>query len=149
MSALDLRQATLLGSYPDRDEYQIGRTLVWVQFGTREQQETATDLACLQFPSIWSSIPEVIAEAREASRKELPEFWQVHEEAETANEVLSVWGIWIEPVSGVATYEVSTNHEFLCERGANLPVFPEESHVMVMRSKEGVVSVRADASPGA
>lgn len=144
MATLDFCHATLLGSYADRDEYQIGKTLVWVLYGTSEQREVATDLACLQFPAIWAAIPEAIAVARETSRKEQPEFWQVHEDAQSVHDVLSVWGIRIEPSSGVATYVISTNHEFLWMQTSNLPLFPEDEHIIVMRSKDGVFSAPTD-----
>lgn len=143
MSLPDLRQASLLGEYSDRLEYQIGGTLVWVLFGGPEQQVAALEAACQQFPSIWTAIPAVISEAERASRVELPEFWQMHEAADTSSEVLSVWGIWIEPVSGTATYEVSTNHAFDPPPQVELSSFPEESSVMIERNKEGVISTEA------
>lgn len=143
MSLPDLRQASLLGEYSDRLEYQIGRTLVWVLFGGPEQQVAALESACQQFPSIWTAIPAAISEAERASRVELPEFWQMHEAAGTSSGVLSVWGIWIEPVSGIATYEVSTDHAFEPPSQVELSPLPAENFVMIERNKEGVISTKA------
>ena len=80
--------------------------------GGPAQRVTALESACQQFPSIWAVVPAVISEAERASRVELPEFWKAHAAAGTSSRVLPVWGIWIEPVSEIATYEVSTNQDF-------------------------------------
>lgn len=147
----DLRQATLLGSYADRDEYQIGRMLVWVEFGSPSRKQAATELACEQFSSVWAAIPSAVARALQHSQGQLPEFWEAHEAAGSSEEVLCVWGIWMQPFSGTATYHVSTNHEFFWGRGKDLPEFPEEGAVMICRSPEGdlqVETTRAADEPG-
>lgn len=109
----------------------------------RHDESLPTSRPCQQFPSIWSAVPAVISEAERASRVELPEFWKVHEAAGTSSRVLSVWGIWIEPVSGIATYEVSTNQDFDPPRQMGLSSFPEESYVMIERNKEGFIRAKA------
>lgn len=143
MSLPDLRKESPLGSYSNYLEYQIGRTLVWVLFDGPAQRVIALESACQQFPSIWAAVPAVISEAALASRIEPPEFWKVHEAGGTSSKVLSVRGIWIEPASGIATYEVSTNQDFDPPRQVRFSSFPDESYVMIERNKEGFISTKA------
>lgn len=143
MSLPDLRKESPLGSYSNYLEYQIGRTLVWVLFDGPAQRVIALESACQQFPSIWAAVPAVISEAERASRIEPPEFWKVHEAGGTSSKDLSVRGIWIEPASGIATYEVSTNQDFDPPRQVRFSSFPDESYVMIERNKEGFISTKA------
>lgn len=72
-----------------------------------------------------------------------PEFWKVPKAALTSSKVLSVRGIRIEQVSGIATYEVSTNQDFDPPQQVELSPFPDERYVMIERNKEGFISTQA------
>lgn len=138
----DFRRASLLGAYGDRDEYQVGTTLVWVEFESLVQRHAATEFAHQQFPAIWAAIPAAISEARRISRSQVPEFWRPHEEAGTSEELLAVWGIWINAATRNATYHVSTNYDFESPNEEQLPSFPDDVSVFVERSYDGVVVAR-------
>lgn len=136
----DFRREHLMGAYDNRDEYQIGTTLIWVEFESLAQRDDATEFAHQQLPAIWAAIPAAIDAARRISRSQSPEFWQPHEEAGTSEELLAVWDIWINSTTRNATYYVSTNHDFESPNEEQLPYFPDDLGVLVERSYEGVIS---------
>lgn len=142
MEHQDFRRASLLGTYGNRDEYQVGTTLIWVEFETIAQRDTATEFAHQQFSAVWAAIPAAIAEARRISRSQAPEFWRPHEEAGTSEEILAVWGIWINPTTRNATYHVSTNYDFESPDEKQLPSFPDDFSVFVERSYDGIIGSR-------
>ena len=117
-SSPNLRIATRLGAYDDRDEYQIDRMLVWVIFGTPCRRQLATELACALFPAVWDAIPQTVKLAQIHSREKHPEFWRSRDATGTADDALHVWGIWLDPFEGKATYDISENLDWGRERDA-------------------------------
>jgi len=131
-----LSHSGALGSYEDREEYQVERTIVWIMI-----PEGLSRSACLSegdrlFGPVWNRIPDVLMLARQASRQANPEFWRVHDLTQTAEAVLAVWGIWLDPDTGGASYQVGNSYEFSSEHPER-PEVPEEEQVMVERSADG------------
>lgn len=137
----DPRTAVLLGSYDDRDEYQIDRTLVWVCFSSPLTRDADTAEAFRQLPSILQAIPEVIEKAVALLREQSPDFWRPHDLAGTCLDLVSVWGIWVYPPCCRASYQVSENHCFDPPKGAMLPAFNDEPVVYISRSGDGIVTI--------
>ena len=142
----DIRSATLLGSYDGRDEYQVGRTLVWVCFDSSSSRDENTAEAFRQLPSILQAIPDAIETAVASLRGESPNFWRLHDLAGTASDLLSVWGIWVYPSTCHATYHVNENHDFTAPDGAQLPQLDEMHGVYVSRSSDGRMQSSGGAS---
>jgi hypothetical protein len=86
------------------------------------------------FEKAWQATPAVLALAQQVSRTRLPEFWKQYDEAGTADEPLTVSGIWLDPASGSADYEVNRNHDFDCD---GLPELPDEHSIMISRDADG------------
>ncbi|MBB3194089.1 hypothetical protein [Roseateles terrae] len=139
----EFRHASLLGAYDNHDEYQLGTTLIWVDFENIAQRHAATEFAHQEFPAVWAAIPAAIAEARRILRSQAPEFWRSHEEAGTSEELLAVWGIRINPTARNATYHVSTNYDFESPYEEQLPSFPDDVCVFVQRGHDGVIGPRS------
>ncbi|WP_431263181.1 hypothetical protein ACQ859_24645 [Roseateles chitinivorans] len=142
MKIPDHRDAALLGSYADRDEYQVGSILVWVRFHAQETRAACTDFALQQLPEVLAALPDAIAMARAFAREQEPEFWRQHEEAGTAGELLSVWGLWIDPVRGLTTYGVQENLDFEVPQDSVLPALPVDWYVAIERDKAGALMVK-------
>jgi len=138
-----LSRSGALGSYDDREEYQVDRTIIWVMLPEGGSRAAWLEQGDTLFGPIWSAIPEVLALARQTSREAVPEFWQVHDLTQTAEDVLAVWGIWLDPDTGSASYQVGNNFE-LSFKQPELPEFPEDADIMVERSADGSLTL----SPG-
>lgn len=100
-----------LGSYDDRDEFQVGTTLVWV-LGPPEIREELVAAANVQFLEIWASLPQATAAAIDLSRSEFPEFWQAHDDAGTSSRQLKVWGIRINAAPLNVEYDIREDFDF-------------------------------------
>ena len=94
------------------------------------------------FEEIWQAVPAVLLVAEQESRALIPEFWRARDEAATAGTRLSVCGVWIDPVSGSADYEVSGNPFDTHDNSLHLPVLPENHRVLVSRSADGALLPR-------
>ena len=141
MSRHDVDSATLLGSYDGRDEYQVGRTLVWVCFDRGADRDENTAAAFRELPSIFGAIPDVVELAVDCLRDKTPDFWRIHDLAGTSVDLLAVWGIWVHPPACRAVYHINENHEFTPPRGAQLPHLEEMDGVYVARSSDGTISI--------
>lgn len=132
-----------LGSYADRDEFQVGSTLVWV-LGPPDQREELVAIANLQFSEIWVCAEKAVATAVELSRSELPDFWQAHDDAGTSSRLLKVWGILIDAVADSTEYDVREDPDFKAELHClSLPLFPSRRSYRVVRTSEGTYAARA------
>ena len=131
-----LSHSGALGSYEDREEYQVERTIVWVMIPEGSSRSACLDQGDMLFSPVWSGIPDVLTLARQSSRQASPEFWCVHDLTQPAEDVLAVWGIWLDPDTGGASYQVGINYEFSFKH-PELPEFPEEEQIMVERSADG------------
>jgi hypothetical protein len=85
----------------------------------------------------------VLLAAEKESRSLIPEFWKAHDEAGTAGKRLSVWGIWIDPLTGSADYEVGGNLIDAHDHSLDLPELPESHRVIVSRPPDGSLHPRA------
>jgi hypothetical protein len=126
-----------LGSYSDREEFQVDRVIVWVQLPTHGCRADWLQRADQFFESIWAAIPEVLSVAEQKSREMVAEFWKAHDEAEMPGQKLAVRGIWIDPMTGSADYDVGCNYEFNGPGG--LPELPESHTITVSRDPCGNV----------
>lgn len=124
-----------LGSYSDREEYQVDRVIVWVQLPPHGCRSDWLQRADQFFETIWAAIPEVLSAAEQRSREMVPEFWKAHDEAVTPAQKLVVLGIWINPMTGSADYDVGCNYEFIVPSG--LPELPDSHSIMVSRDPCG------------
>src|SRR5438094_108780 len=129
-----------LGSYSDREEFQIGRVIVWVRIPGHGSRDTWLQRADLLIEDIWRAIPTVLSAAQQESRALIPEFWKLHDEAGTADEQLTVWGIWIDLIANSTDFHVGGNHDFNCPIG--LPELPDGHCIMVSRDLSGTVAAR-------
>jgi hypothetical protein len=102
---MKLHDYTRLGSYPDREEFQVGRVIVWVTIPPDGNRAAWVEQANPLFENVWQAIPAVVAHAQQVSRTRLPEFWKQYDDAGTADEPLTVSGIWLNPASGSADYK--------------------------------------------
>lgn len=118
---------------PGRDEYQLDKVIVWVNYGASERQDLAMPLILRQFPAIWTAIPEVISAASELFRARVS--------ARAC--ALSVWGIELEPYAAVATYHVGVDLERWSLEGRSSEL-PPDSLVYVTRDRDGALLVQAD-----
>jgi hypothetical protein len=130
-----------IGSYSDRKEFQVGRVIVWVEIPSHGSRAAWLKQANLIFESVWRDVPAAVSAAHQVSRSPILESWNAHDEAGTASDQLSVWGIWIDPTSGSADYEVGLNHDFSCGGSTNLPEPPDDYSVIVSRDPHGGMSV--------
>jgi hypothetical protein len=134
-----LYQSNALGSYPDREEFQVERVIVWVKTPSHGSRATWLERANLILGEVWQAIPAAVSAAQQASRTLIPEFWEAHDQAGTAAEQLAVRGIWIDPASGSADYEVARNPDFDRE---GLPEFPDDLSIIVSRDPSGALLAR-------
>jgi hypothetical protein len=137
-----LSQSNELGSYPDREEFQVERVIVWVKIPSRGSRAAWLERADQIFEDVWQAIPAAVAAAQQESRARIPEFWRAHEEAGTVGEPMSVLGIWIDPTTGSADYEVGRNHDRVHEGPTHLPDLPDGYSIVVSRAPNGGLLVR-------
>jgi hypothetical protein len=135
-----------IGSYPDREEFQVGRVIVWVELPSHGSRAAWLKQANLIFEGVWRDVPTVVSAAQQASRALIPEFWKGHDEAGTASEQLVVWGIWIDSAEGSADYEVGRNHGFSRKNWTHLPELPDDYSIVVSRDPHGGLHVRGERS---
>jgi hypothetical protein len=69
-------------------------------------------------------------------------FWEAHDKAKTSAHPLSVWGIWINPETEDAEYEVISITTSTAQLIQKLPEFPDEVSFMVQRNASGAFSAR-------
>ena len=62
-----------------------------------------------------------------------------HDVAGMAGMQLAVWGVWIDPTSGSADYQIGRNYEFNC--AAELPNLPEGHNIKINRAADGSLRV--------
>jgi len=66
----------------------------------------------------------------------VPDFFlKAHDEAGTPGQKLAVLGIWIDPMTGSADYDVGFNYEF--NGPSELPELPDSHTIMVSRDHCG------------
>ncbi len=140
-----LGSSSRLGSFPDREEFQVGRTLVWIMIPESGKRIDWLERGDGLFGDLWRGRDRVLAFAQQQSRTVLPDFWTAHDLAGTSAGQLMVWGIWIDPEDGSAVYEVNQNHAFASAR-TDLPEYPEDVPVMVRRDARGVLSLQNPAA---
>ncbi len=138
--------SNLIGSYSDHEEFQVGRVIVWVEIPSHGSRATWLKQAELIFEGVWRDANTVVSAAQQASRALIPEFWKAHDEAGTASEQLSVWGIWIDPAKGSADYEVGLNHDFSRKHWTHLPELPGDYTIFVSRDPRGGLHVPGERS---
>lgn len=132
-----LHPPNTLGSYPDREEFQVERVIVWVEVSSHGSRAAWLEQADRMFEGVWRAIPAVVAAAQQASRSAIPEFWKAFDETGAAGAVLAVRGIWIDPVSGSADYEVAPNPDFPLGASGTVPEMPEGHSIVVSRQSDG------------
>jgi hypothetical protein len=137
-----LHLSNAIGSYPDREEFQVERIIVWVAISALGDRASWLRRADLMFEEIWRAIPAVVRVAQQASRAEIPEFWIAHDETGTADKQLAVRWLWIDSASGSTDYDVGPNYDFTARQSAGLPEFPDDHSIMVSRQPDGELVVR-------
>ena len=135
-----LDSSSRLGSYPDRDEFQVGKSLAWIMIPEDGKRTDWLEREDGLFDDLWRDRDRVLAFAQPQSRAAVPDFWAAHDLADTSAEQLAVWGLWIDPENGSAVYEISQNHGFGSDL-TDLPEYPENVWVMVRRDARGVLSL--------
>jgi hypothetical protein len=109
------RLSGALGSFPDREEFQVDRTIVNVVISPENNRHYWINLANKIFDSTWNSIPEVLAIVEQQSRIESPYLWQAPEDQSTLFGRVYVLDIWLYPQAGIAEYHVSENEDYIEE----------------------------------
>ena len=100
---------SLLAIHPDRDEYQVGRTLVYVLHSPWASCAWSDEV----FGRIWAAIPEVVALAEGRARARLPEFGRARDASPCEEAMMAVLSITIDPADGSAEYDVGGNWDLL------------------------------------
>jgi hypothetical protein len=135
-----LHHSNALGSYPNREEFQIGQVIVWVMIPAHGRRDAWLERGDRLLDEVWEAIPAVLSAAQRESRTLIPEFWEAHDKAGTAGEQLTMLGIWIDPTTGSADYEVGCNHGF--ESTIGLPELPDGHSIAVSRDSGGGLLAR-------
>ncbi len=130
-----------LASHPGSVEYQIGSTLVRVCLDPERGAGWSVRRANQMFDALWKAIPAVIKLAEKASRQEMPDFWALHDQAGTADQQLSVWGVTISPSGDTVEYEVNGNPDFNAKGREALPGYPVEQFLWVSGEADGRYTV--------
>lgn len=86
-----LNPSNTLGTYPDREEFQVDRVIVWVEIPSYGSRATWLKRADRSFEGLWRTIPAVALVAEQESRALIPVDWKAHDEAGQTLERLSVW----------------------------------------------------------
>jgi hypothetical protein len=136
-----LHASTKLGSYSDREEFQVERVIVWVNIPPHGDRTIWLERADRIFGEVWRAIPDVVSVARLGLSAPEGDLGRSHDEMEVASERLAVMGIWIDPINGSAEYEVGADYG--CD-GVDLvdPSGIEDSlSVMVYRDPDGELTV--------
>jgi hypothetical protein len=107
-----LHDSNRLGSYLDGEEFQIERVIVWVCIPPHGSRVGWLDRADRLFDEIWRAIPDVLFVARAASRAQIGDPRKTLDEASVAGDQSAVRGIWIDPVSGSADYDVAEGDDY-------------------------------------
>lgn len=128
-----LNSSNQLGSSGGWDEFQIERTIVWMKKSNLKQTDTP-------FEDVWAAAPKVLLLAQLRSRVLNPDFWKAHDDADTSDMQLIVRGIWFDPVTGSATYEVGRNFGFVCENPIQLPELPDNHSIILTRDRGGNIA---------
>ncbi|HZZ81025.1 MAG TPA: hypothetical protein VFE62_21165 [Gemmataceae bacterium] len=95
-----------IGSYPDREEFQVDRVIVWVKIPTANDYVDWLDRADDQFPTIWQARFKVMLVAESALRSMFPKVWESHDTTKSTQDLVMLRGIWIDPRTGTADYDV-------------------------------------------
>lgn len=64
-----------LGSYSDCEEFQVGKTLVWVKIPSHDDRAACLLRADILFEQVWQGVQEALSFATDESRGMVPEFW--------------------------------------------------------------------------
>jgi hypothetical protein len=102
-----------LGSFPDQEEFQVDRTIVNVVISPDNNRQYWINQANKIFDSIWNSIPEVLAVVEKQSRIESPYLWLSPEVQSVLSGRVCVFGIWLDPKTGIAEYHVEENEDYI------------------------------------
>jgi hypothetical protein len=123
-----------LGSYPDREEYQVDRVLVNIEIPSHGARQAWLEVGKTLFPDAWLAIPRVIEAAEHAAREEQATLWQQLDQGATGVGPLAVYDVWINPVTGGGTYRVGSNWDFPFPQSVE---FPEDYFILVERDAAG------------
>lgn len=125
-----------LGSYPNRDEFQIETTIVWVMYPEHGDRAHWLVIADCMIDEVWDAIPSVLSLAAESTRRAIPDCWAKRQAAAKPDEPLAVLGIWIDPAIENAEYHVA-------EKSADgFLRLPECYAVQIARNAEGSLTVK-------
>ena len=116
-------------------------TLVWIEIPRHGKRGDWLKLGGSLFDDLWRDRDQVVAFARQQSRKAMPDFWTVHDLAGTSGVQMMAWGLWINPEERSAVYEVNQNHAFVSDL-PDLPEFPEDEAIMVRQDAQGGLSLQ-------
>ena len=133
------RLSAHLASYPDREEFQIDRVIVWVRVSAEIGSAASVSRAESVLGQVWEAIPQVLVAAQDASRQHLPQMWQAYDAAGVADQQLAVYGIWIDPLAASADYDVAWNYDKVNPEG--LPKLPDDHRIAVTRDAAGTLTV--------
>jgi hypothetical protein len=137
-----LHDSNRLGSYLDREEFQIERVIVWVDIPPHGNRTGWLERADRVFDEIWRAIPDVVSAARLGPGAQVADPGKTHDEAGVSSERLAVRGIWIDPVNGSAQYEVGAECGYDGGDAIEPPGRPDGRSVMVHRDPGGELLVR-------
>jgi hypothetical protein len=138
-----LRRSNTLGSYPDREEFQVERVIVWVEVPPHGIRDTWLERADRMFDEVWQAVPAVVAAAQQESRALFPEYWEARDRSGAAGERLAVRGIWIDPADGSAEYDVAANSDSAPDDSTPPPALPADHSISVSRRPDGSLHARA------
>src|SRR4051794_28137798 len=103
-----------IGSYPDRDEFQVGRVIVSVTTPADDSRAAWLARANELFEHVWEAVPDVLAFARRHSQPASNADGPADRAADVTSETLAVRGIWIHPGTGTADYDVERHPDPAC-----------------------------------
>ena len=119
-----------LGSYHDREEFQVGRVVVWVLIPTGDCREEWLEQGDRLFELVSHELAAVMSAAERESRILHPEFWRARDDSESPSEALAIFGIWLYPDTGAADFDIE------------MPEMPDNLPIIVTRERSGSVLIQ-------
>ena len=87
---------TLIATFQDRCEFQIGRSIVYIQFPNQQVKETCLIRGKALLEQLWAQKYEIIEEAVNCSRSELSEVWQAIDRQKFSFSPMLIRAVWVE-----------------------------------------------------
>jgi hypothetical protein len=126
-------------------EFQEGRVVIRVDFPDHGKAGTWLGRASMAFDAIWNDVPKMIAFGRAHLRTLEPARWRRYDAAGVSERALMAFCIWIDPVDGASSCQVSLDVELSFPPG--LEASDEYDAVMVERSASGWLTIAGAEAP--